>query len=945
MPTYVLPQVLVFQEAQPIIEENSLHSHISGGHAFLVRFNEPTEQRLGFLDFYDNLLDREYLWPNLPANAIVDQSYTKVWIKDALLQYFESFMGGGDVITKMASYNNRIHSAALNFRVNGVYARSAEFIDRDVQIGDIAKIRGLDVFSNPITLFTYVKDIHGDIVPAIIDPAVSDVNNAATQSASAVATQIAGPINGVVAIPDGSGYNGLATGHINETYDIIITESSAGQDYTVARARVLSGSGTDDQLEITPAPKGTPSTIGTRGLLVTFDDDDLASSSASALVAGVPVDELIVGQRFHVVVAQAFTMPLPTSGGTYVEDEDTTYIVDVSLGGFYGAGPTISVTTTTGIDISGPTVVPAAATAIPIGTRGVTIAFSGVALRKGDRYYVTITGAKEGPMKQLEFGANLSTDIPSGSEVDLTLFILKPSLQVPENREGFAPLVNWEQSASLITLKAGVIAFDTTWTDLGIPQPLPVLAEPSKNFGELFVEYRAWRDDLCSQVFSIASNNGAAALLADLNVQISGPLHPDNPLKWGVFKALENANGAQVRYTGVCNPDDLDEWVEVLSLLLGRDDVYGLVPLTRDQAVLDLFVAHVRDQSTPEQAQWRVLWTNLQGIPEIPVVSTGSTIRNHLAATTTDGLVALCVIEDDPFTTGSQFTILRCTSANADFISNGVRAGDIVRTLYTGDGFGNFTYSEFVVDEVISEDQLRLLVGPGGPVTVGSKTEIWRNLTATEEAAELALVSAAWGDHRVRSVWPDQIESFGTIMEGYHLCAALAALASGVLPHQGLTHVALAGFSDVSRTTQRFNRAQLDVMAGSGTWIVTQDVLTSAIFTRHAVTTADNSDLNKREEMIVRNVDSISFRFKDHFAPFIGITNITDGTIARIGTEVHNLTSLLQVENSTPNLGGQLIDALLLELRRSVTLRDRIVLRLAITVPVALNNLELHLII
>ena len=165
------------------------------------------------------------------------------------------------------------------------------------------------------------------------------------------------------------------------------------------------------------------------------------------------------------------------------------------------------------------------------------------------------------------------------------------------------------------------------------------------------------------------------------------------------------------------------------------------------------------------------------------------------------------LIEDDPGTSGTQYTILRCTSGNADFITNGVRAGDVVRTQYTGDGFGNYTYSEYVVDAVQSEDQLRLVAGPGAAVSVGAKTEVWRNLTATEEAAEVGLSAGSWGNRRVRAVWPDQIESAGTVMEGYHLCASLAALAGGVLPHQGLTNVALTGYSSAARSLRKFNRA------------------------------------------------------------------------------------------------------------------------------------------
>jgi hypothetical protein len=83
-----------------------------------------------------------------------------------------------------------------------------------------------------------------------------------------------------------------------------------------------------------------------------------------------------------------------------------------------------------------------------------------------------------------------------------------------------------------------------------------------------------------------------------------------------VFKALENSNGTEVKFTGVCDPDDDASWATVLELLLGRDDVYGLVPLTRNRTVQDLYAAHVNAESEPRsRACGGSLWFNLEGVP------------------------------------------------------------------------------------------------------------------------------------------------------------------------------------------------------------------------------------------------------------------------------------------------------------------------------------------
>lgn len=952
MATYVLPQVLVFQEFSivPAAVANPLRAHISGPHAQLIRYADEDEREDGRLGYYDRLIETSYLWPNRPAGGKADASYTKLWMKDALLKYFQDTISQGSTITKLAGYNNRVRSATLSFkehtsRDGTEYARHSSLYDRDVQLGDVAKVRGLNGDSESVTLWTYVKAIHGDVVAAAIAAVEADADNAAAQGLSTSVTQTEGPLNCVTVTADASDYDGLESGYITETYDVICTQSSVGGDFTKAKLRVISGSGEDDDAEVTPSAAGGDTAIGNRGLVLVFNEADTVACSSSADADDVTADDLIAGQRWTVSVQQAFTEPTATEGGDYDSSNDTTYIVTITRGGSTDGSvlPQFKVTTTNGIDLSGPTTVTSAATDYDVGSKGVLIQFDTLALRKGDRYYINATGTQEGAMRTLELGHNLDTEIPAGSEVDVTLFIRKPLLEISKNRLGFAPVTNWDTSETEITVNSGVIAYDETWTDEGVQLPLDVYSESSKKYGLLYVETRYWLQTLCNEVNAITD-------VGDINDAISGPLHPDNPLKWGVFKALENANGTDVKYTSVCDPDDDEAWANVLEKLLGRDDVYGLVPLTRRRTVLDLYAAHVKAQSSPEQGLWRVLWVNMEGIPEIPVLHAGSTVPGHITATTTDEEVALAVVEDDPDTSGTQYTRVRFTSGNVELLDLDVRAGDILRLLYTSDGFGNEEYSEYVIDEVQSEDQLRLLTGPDAPISVAAKAEIWRNLTATEEAGVIAVNAGSWGDRRVRATWPDSIESSGTVQEGYFLNCALAGLCSGVLPHQGLTHLEIVGFTDVSRTNVKFNRDQLDTMALGGVWIVTQD-LTGAdtnlgqIYTRHAVTTGGYDDINQREEMLTRNVDSISYRFKDHFKPFIGVTNVTPVIQARLELETGNLIRVLQTEAETANLGGQLIDATIVELRPHLTLKDRYVLKLNATVPYPFNNFEIHLMI
>jgi len=195
----------------------------------------------------------------------------------------------------------------------------------------------------------------------------------------------------------------------------------------------------------------------------------------------------------------------------------------------------------------------------------------------------------------------------------------------------------------------------------------------------------------------------------------------------------------------------------------------------------------------------------------------------------------------------------------------------------------------------------------------------------------------------VCAVWPDQVAEAGTLMAGYYLAAGLAGLASGVVPQQPLTNVEVAGFDDYTRSYKFFNETQLNRLAEAGVWIVTED-RDGTPYTRHALTT-DNLDLNRREEMIRRNVDSISYLFLRRLRPYIGRTNVTPDMVGMLEDAVTEIIDFLKTNGTTTELGSQLIEGTIKVLRIHPLLRDRIEIVLDLTVPAPLNNIELHLVV
>jgi hypothetical protein len=180
-------------------------------------------------------------------------------------------------------------------------------------------------------------------------------------------------------------------------------------------------------------------------------------------------------------------------------------------------------------------------------------------------------------------------------------------------------------------------------------------------------------------------------------------------------------------------------------------------------------------------------------------------------------------------------------------------------------------------------------------------------------------------------------------MPGYFLCCALAGLRSGVVPHQGMTNLEIAGFDDLSRTTKFLNGTQLGVMAQAGAWIVTQNP-SGEVFTRHALTT-DRTSVETSEEMITSNLDSISYLYARRMGPYIGLMNVTPDALLILETEIDAIIGFLRASVNIDRLGPQVIDATIVRLAKHNFLPDRVVAVINHVLPFPLNNLEVHIVI
>lgn len=896
---------------------------IVGPNAILHRYAESSEKAGIRLGAYDPISPTTYTWPGRSAGGVVDLDYVKVYLDNAKLLYFTDSIGSDSTIAPVSGKVNRIRSTSLGFASNGAsYLRSAGFYDRDVTVGDLVYIRGV-VSGDSHELNTYVKGLAYETVAAIVGTATRDTGNAAAQSSSGSVTQLDDLQNCITLAADISAYDGLADGDITETYTVEVIQSSVDGDLTTALLRVRTASGRDDEDNVVPAALDSPTEIGARGLEITFE---LSSGSCSSIASenSVTYNDLIVGQKWSILVNQVFERPNATAAGTYSGTVDDTYIVEVTRGGLFSGAdaPQITVTTAKGLDESGPTDVENDNEAVSIGTKGVTILFYGSGgggsdpvdgLRKGDKYVVPVTAAANGRASTLILGHRMSDELLTATDLELKLYIKKPSIELPQDRISAPPATNWDTEATQITINDGAELYDSTWTDDGEELPLPVVE------GTLYVEYREWAQALCGEVGEYD---------IDTYDTIPGQTHPDNPFKYGVFLAAGAARGETVLGAPVCSPSSTDSWEDAIDNLVGVPEAYGLVPQTDDAAIRALFAAHVSAQSGPTSGLERVQWLSSVSTPTIQLI--GETANDE---------VVLATLTDNIDASGTQYTLLSITTSDVSLIDAGVRAGDTVRFLYTTNGFDT-TYTEFVVDTVEGEDTLVLTTGHTGAVNTPQKVEIWRERTPNEFAAAVAAEATAISDRRTRLVYFDNVAIAGyPETPGHVMCAYLAGIRSGIEPNRSMTNYPLSGFTVVN-TGVPLSMTQIDILRNAGVWVVTKN-RAGQIFTHLGLTT-DLTGINQREEMIVTTLDVVNKYLRAQLEPYIGQANAVPSALDRIRVDLRGALEFLKSPTADPLLGNVIVDYVIVDISRHATAKDRVVITLNLTLPAPINNIDVY---
>lgn len=618
-----------------------------------------------------------------------------------------------------------------------------------------------------------------------------------------------------------------------------------------------------------------------------------------------------------------------TAEGIELDDTDAKFNVTTAYGreNVVGASLTSTAWTTTGIDL---------------GKQGLKLRFSTDGNRTSAETSLPATFAVSVPMigkhAQRYNGILLADDVlkelRSSSNSDNVNDRVYVNLQLLYNSDIVLPPVspvndstNWYQSVTSFTLQknatmtlSSFLNYDGTYIPLTLFGFGGSDTTEYDQFSKLFFNYREWSPVHANEVTlceSVAALDG-----------VIGPLDPDNPLKYAVYKALTNSNGASVGYVAVKDPTDLDDWQDALSAVEGRDDVYTVVPLSTATNVQNLALTLINGESSAEACRWKTALFSMTLPTE--VMRVGYSTNNATVPTSTNGAPTMCKIVVDQADSALPINKLVCTSGNAKFIDYGVIPGDEVRIL---DYDSNSIKATYIVDQVYSNGTLTLTTALNSPV-YEETFEIWHTYTRAEEVNVIRARAQSVASRRVGLVWPDIVEEGGVELPGYYLCAAIAGLKSGVEPQNGLTRRTIQGFDGFTRSKPRYTESQLDLMASSGVWVCVTDS-DGTPQSRHALNT-DTTNSFYSEEMMTRNFDSVSKYMYRVIDAYIGTSNVTDETLLSI---YHNLRAACDYLIGK----GQMVDYTQITVKQHDLLLDRVLAYLDVGLPFAVNNVELYI--
>lgn len=514
----------------------------------------------------------------------------------------------------------------------------------------------------------------------------------------------------------------------------------------------------------------------------------------------------------------------------------------------------------------------------------------------------------------------LNDAIINPGPVTVQLQAAMSGIEIPE-RLSELDSFNWVPSASGFNVAKDMQVLNSRFVTAGKTSITCTLGAGGNT--TLYMEYRARRLDTTFEIDELSDMADIAAAL--------GHISPDNPLAYGVYLARKNSGNRSVFYLGV-EDDTVEAWLTALAKAANHTGLYSVVALSTDAAVQDAVQVHVQSLSDEDSKKWRIAFfgmgdqtlvpvytrdTNPASTPELKVDYTATSVGGH----------AKTISFDD----------------NVEAITD-LAVGDEVRYDILRGESGDVTYKTATITKISTDTQVELNID----IAMDNEpVEVYHYQTVQQQVTAVRAQSMRLHSRRAYNCY----SGVATTNEGYrvtgeYLAAAVAGLCSSVAPQQGLTNIELKGFSKLESMYRTYSPTQLNRMAEAGTLLVAQDYKGGPVYIRHQISTAYiDGNLNTSELSLVKNHDSVSYVFAERFKMFIGVTNITPETLAKVEVTAKDILDFLMSNTSAGDIGPQLMgnETKINSVSQDPVLKDTVNMDIDLEFPKPFNTLNITL--
>ncbi len=393
----------------------------------------------------------------------------------------------------------------------------------------------------------------------------------------------------------------------------------------------------------------------------------------------------------------------------------------------------------------------------------------------------------------------------------------------------------------------------------------------------VYLSYRALRTDKSSAPVTVSN-------VADLRAL--GEAVPENPLVLAASIALANSPTRDLLILGVNEVSDaapngtLEAYQDALDVLAPRQ-VHCIVPLTLDPAVTSLVASHVTTLSAAAGAPVRIgiVSSTYPAFTTATVIASGTQGNTETvsgisgAVFTGDANFALAEAES------GDILVISSLAAQADYLSGvdgtqGPLYGAEITGVVDGDDFAlAFDGTDFASAWDNLVDVTWTLYRPGTAIS-----------SLSDAAQAIADVSESFANRRIIHVpgtllW--SINGSPQQLEGFYAAAMVGGALNVVPPQKPLTGWGFAGASGIQKTNDTFTDAQMDLIAGGGTFLLIQESASGPVRCRHGLTT-DVSSAVRQHVSVTRALDYISKDLAAALKPLAGPNNLTDELLGEI---------------------------------------------------------------